>query len=116
MAFLLGRPKALSPKVTAITAPRPVAATNHRLSNVTDLKEESELTLDHMLPPAEDSIETAEEQRKAREQHRKAKEQQKMLKEVWHWFIQKLQGSHASRSHSAHGCCVPHNERAVLLM
>jgi len=84
MAFLLGRPKALSPKVTAITAPRPVAATTHRLSNLTDLKEKSELTLDHMLLNAEDSFETAEEQRKAREQHRKAKEQQKMLKEVWH--------------------------------
>ena len=83
MAYLLDRPKAPSPKVTAITAPRPVAATEHRLSRLTDSSQESAVT--GVTPKVEESPEAAEERRqlqKQQEQDRKAREHQKVLKQV----------------------------------
>ena len=83
MANLLDKPKAPSPRVTAITAPRPVAATEHRLSRLTDSSQESALT--GVTPKVEESPEAVEERRqlqKQQEQDRKAIQHQKVLKQV----------------------------------
>ena len=83
MAYLMDRPKAPSPRVTAIAAPRPVAAADHRLSRLTDSSQESALT--DVTPKVEESPEAVEERRqlqKQQELERKAREHQKVLKQV----------------------------------
>ena len=83
MAYLMDRPKAPSPKVTAIAAPRPVAATDHRLSRLTDSSQESALT--DVTPKVEESPEAVEERRqvqKQQEQAKRAREHQRVFKQV----------------------------------
>ena len=99
MASLLEeRPKGSSPKVTAITAPRPIlAAEPHHLSRLGDSSQESALTSSQSLAnskpwdsPSEEQKQAEEkqrraekaEQRKAKEEQRRAKEQQNILLEV----------------------------------
>ena len=97
MAHLLDKPKAPSPKVTAITAPRPIAAPEHRLSRLTDSSQESALT--GLTPKVEESPEAVEERRQLQqqqEQERKAREHQKVLKQVPSLSPVILQSSSAS--------------------
>ena len=99
MASLLEeRPKGSSPKVTAITAPRPIlAAEPHHLSRLGDSSQESALTSSQSPAkskpwdnPSEEQKQAEEkqrlaekaEQRKGKEEQRRAKEQLKILQEV----------------------------------
>lgn len=99
MASLLEeRPKGSSPKMTAITAPRPIlAAEPHHLSRLGDSSQESALTSSQSPAnskpwnsPSEEQKQAEEkqrraekaEQRKAKEEQRRAKEQQKIMQEV----------------------------------
>ena len=97
-ALLEERPKGSSPKVTAITAPRPMlAAEPHHLSRLGDSSQESALTSSQSPAnskpwdsPSEEQKQAEEkqrraekaQQRKAKEEQRKAKEQQNILLEV----------------------------------
>lgn len=83
MAYLLDKPRAASPTVTAITAPRPTAAMDHRLSRLTDSSQDSVLT--GVTQKGEESPEAMQERRqlqKQQEQDRKARVHQKVLKQV----------------------------------
>ena len=99
MASLLEeRPKGSSPKVTAITAPRPIlAAEPHHLSRLGDSSQESALTSSQAPATskpwdnpseeqklAEERQRRAEkaEQRKGKEEQRRVKDQLKTLQEV----------------------------------
>ena len=83
MAYPLDKPRAASPTVTAITAPRPLAAMDHRPSRLMDSSQDSVLT--GALQKGEESPEAMQERRqlqKQQEQDRKAREHQKVLKQV----------------------------------